>query len=211
MFCRNCGNELKEEEKFCGKCGKKVNGEIVKKDCVNKKQPIKIKFTHLMIIIGVVVIFAGVAISMNISNNDGLMQKAKNASDNYNNGSTSQQSTKIVENKLSIDNVEINKKFTTSNFNSSTEIICAALWDKIKDTFPNASWTSSEILETDGFGRFIVGIKYVRSKVSEDTDYTFGLVATTDELIKERKAACLIWGPNSFNYTNSYGWGTPLE
>lgn len=24
MFCKNCGNEIKENEKFCGKCGKKI-------------------------------------------------------------------------------------------------------------------------------------------------------------------------------------------
>ena len=40
MFCKNCGNELKDEEKFCGKCGQRVSDEIVKKDSVNKKQPI---------------------------------------------------------------------------------------------------------------------------------------------------------------------------
>lgn len=25
MFCKNCGNELKENDVFCGKCGQSVN------------------------------------------------------------------------------------------------------------------------------------------------------------------------------------------
>ena len=28
MFCKNCGNEIKEKEKFCSKCGKKVVGKM---------------------------------------------------------------------------------------------------------------------------------------------------------------------------------------
>lgn len=83
MFCKNCGNELKDDEKFCGKCGQRISDKIVKNDVANKKEPIKIKFTHLMIVIGIVVIVAGVAISMNISSDNGLMKKAQNANDNY--------------------------------------------------------------------------------------------------------------------------------
>ena len=99
MYCKNRGNKLEEYEKFCGKCGQKVNDEIIKNGFDNKKEPLKIKFTHLMIVIGIVIIVAGVAISMNISSNDGLMQKAKNASDNYNNGSIPQQSTNTKSNQ----------------------------------------------------------------------------------------------------------------
>ena len=32
MFCKNCGNELADEVKFCNKCGASVDGEIKQKE-----------------------------------------------------------------------------------------------------------------------------------------------------------------------------------
>ena len=32
MFCRNCGNELAEDVKFCNKCGASVDGEVKPKE-----------------------------------------------------------------------------------------------------------------------------------------------------------------------------------
>lgn len=118
MKCPKCGNEILDEENFCGKCGQRVSDEIVKNDSVNKKEPIKIKFTHLMIVIGIVIIIAGATISMNIFSNDSLIQKVQNASDKYNNNSSlSQQSTNAKstqENKEYYDFID--KNFKTFNF-----------------------------------------------------------------------------------------------
>ena len=36
MKCQVCGNELKESDSFCGKCGNKVSKEIYCKKCGNK-------------------------------------------------------------------------------------------------------------------------------------------------------------------------------
>lgn len=40
MFCRNCGNEITEESRFCGKCGCEVNNvEIIKnEDCIQSEK-----------------------------------------------------------------------------------------------------------------------------------------------------------------------------
>lgn len=50
MFCKNCGNEIKENEKFCGKCGKKATN--------NKK------YLIIIIIIFIVICIIGIAISI---------------------------------------------------------------------------------------------------------------------------------------------------
>ena len=54
MFCRNCGNELKEGEQFCSKCGfnLKEDGKQVK----DNKKIISIKFNHLVICIIIVLL-----------------------------------------------------------------------------------------------------------------------------------------------------------
>lgn len=31
MFCKNCGNEIKDGVKFCGKCGMKVQAKVADK------------------------------------------------------------------------------------------------------------------------------------------------------------------------------------
>lgn len=45
MFCKNCGNELNDNEKYCGKCGTKVD------ENKSKKEPIKIKLTHCLVVL----------------------------------------------------------------------------------------------------------------------------------------------------------------
>ena len=44
MYCKNCGNELPESAKFCGKCGVKVEtvvSDVNKKSAFTKKHMIK--------------------------------------------------------------------------------------------------------------------------------------------------------------------------
>ena len=38
MFCENCGNEIKEGEKFCGKCGKSIEQGEVKNNVSSEKK-----------------------------------------------------------------------------------------------------------------------------------------------------------------------------
>ena len=59
MYCKNCGNKLKEDEKFCGKCGKKVKQNQIN----NENKIIKIKLsTILLIILVVFLLFIGLII-----------------------------------------------------------------------------------------------------------------------------------------------------
>ena len=70
MKCKKCGNELENDIKYCGKCGQKVNKP--------EKPYIKIKFTNLIIIIGILVIIAGFVIVKIVSSQNSLIQKAEN-------------------------------------------------------------------------------------------------------------------------------------
>lgn len=76
MFCRNCGNEIKENEKFCGKCGAKIDNNLANENTIanadedktNVKKPIKIKFTYVVIgIIVILFLLAGVIAYINDS------------------------------------------------------------------------------------------------------------------------------------------------
>lgn len=65
MFCINCGKEIEEGEKYCGKCGTKVQSEACKKN-----EPIKIKLTHLIIVLVIIAILttAGIFVYSNFDN-----------------------------------------------------------------------------------------------------------------------------------------------
>ena len=68
MKCKNCGNEIQENDEFCGICGTKVK----------TNEPIKIKFTYL--IIGILILFLVIPIGTMIYNNK---QKPIENSTNY--------------------------------------------------------------------------------------------------------------------------------
>ncbi len=63
MYCKNCRNEIGENEKYCGKCGAKVDNNLsnvnindrVDETKSNNKKTIKIKFTY--VVIGISVLF----------------------------------------------------------------------------------------------------------------------------------------------------------
>ncbi len=63
MVCKNCGNELQEGEKFCGKCGNQIdnieNSQQIKKDKTNKinKKIIIVMISIVTVIILGIVIF----------------------------------------------------------------------------------------------------------------------------------------------------------
>lgn len=65
MICKKCGNEIKDGEKFCGKCGIKANITQQGNTISGNDEPIKIKFNHLLIFIICIVIFVGIIIVAN--------------------------------------------------------------------------------------------------------------------------------------------------
>ena len=74
MFCRNCGNEIKENENYCGKCGFKVEDDTFNNTSSNtiyNKEPIKIKFSHFLIgIIIILFIFSIIVLMINKQQNN---------------------------------------------------------------------------------------------------------------------------------------------
>ena len=81
MKCNNCGNKLNGNEKFCGKCGTKINNEILE-----EKKTISIKFNTLIIIISIVLLlFVVVVFAIRKENtNDNLQENSNQASSSEN-------------------------------------------------------------------------------------------------------------------------------
>lgn len=64
MYCKNCGNELKENENYCNKCGQVVNNETImteNKKGINRK--ISLKTIIIILIIFSIVIGIGIYIA----------------------------------------------------------------------------------------------------------------------------------------------------
>lgn len=64
MYCKNCGNELKENENYCNKCGQAVNNETImteNKKGINRK--ISLKTIIIILIIFSIVIGIGIYIA----------------------------------------------------------------------------------------------------------------------------------------------------
>lgn len=86
MYCANCGNKIEEDEKFCGKCGQPVNNNIEKNNPI--KPHIKIKFTNLMIPIGIATFVFIMIIFITVSKNNGLVKTNKNTNNELQNDSS---------------------------------------------------------------------------------------------------------------------------
>lgn len=100
MKCEKCGNEIKEGERFCGKCGTKVELNIEgEKNNIKEKKNIKIKPIYL--IIGSIAIILIISMTIMISNNQSTVVEE---------ASTSSKST-LNENKI-LDCIDVeNKQF----------------------------------------------------------------------------------------------------
>lgn len=103
MICKKCGNEIKDGEKFCGKCGTQV--EISQQDKIvsDNKEPIKIKFKYFLVgIVAVSVLFLILMIIVFIKNSSTSILSSdentanKNYQNNYLNG-TQVSSNKILD------------------------------------------------------------------------------------------------------------------
>ena len=59
MFCRNCGKEILDDDKFCSYCGKNVADKIVDLSEDTKELPVWSKFAHLGHIFSLITIIGG--------------------------------------------------------------------------------------------------------------------------------------------------------
>jgi hypothetical protein len=74
MYCKNCKNEILEGEKFCGKCGTKIDLNVKKEtNTIKEKTSIKIKPRY--IIIGIIAIIFIISIVIMINNNKSMVIK----------------------------------------------------------------------------------------------------------------------------------------
>lgn len=199
----------------------KENSHQVNKNSLNNSNksdnPIKIKFsTCLIIVLIVFLVFIGL---IKVFTQNSILDAAKKAKENTSKSQEQEQlrlqnSEPIVTEKntknLSSEDVQVDKKFTdSSSMNDATSLVCTIAWEPIKSEFPNAKWNYAKILLSDGYGRFIVEVNYVRSSVSERADTTYVYLYVKD--FEQRLGINLMWGPDYTFYTKSYNWGSPLE
>lgn len=206
--CVKCGNTVFKGDRFCVKCGTKVS-KVKNLTSYNQQNqdPIKIKFSHL--IIGIILaIFVIIIVVALLSNED------KSNIDNTNNSNIStsiskenidEGKTTISNNKLSLKDVQMNKKFTSlDEMNEVTQKIISCAWQYIKEVYPNAKWNHCTIYSEDGYGRFNLSINFVKSSTSEEASMESIIV-----WVKDINNDDLGYYYN-YNYTYYTEWGTPL-
>ena len=120
MYCKKCNNKIEDGEKFCGKCGQKVEVE----DNSNNDNVIKVKFNYIIYAIATIIIIVGIVV---------LTQNMKPKHERVNNLSGYNTSTKQENKGFDVDVVELSnaiikaqkeidkdKKYTSS-LSSKTE------------------------------------------------------------------------------------------
>lgn len=191
MVCKNCGNEIEENAVYCSKCGNKI-----KPNNKNKKK------CYILIIIVLLIIGILGIILINSNNKNNLTTTSNTSIQNNTSNNTT------TDKKITADDVKVNKIITSTHTDDATDLVCTIAWQPIIKTFPNAKWNSMKIIDADGYGRYIVDVDYVRTQVSETGDNTYVYVLVKD--FNERLGKPLIWGPDYYNFTNSYDWGKPI-
>ena len=109
-------------------------------------------------------------------------------------------------NKLSLDNVQMGIAFTdVNNINEETKKILAKAYSYVTDLYPNAKWIEAKITAKDGYGRYVVFMKFVKSSVSENVSGE-NIVVWVKDINTDNMGYCIY--PGAGDYRN--GWGTPL-
>lgn len=118
--------------------------------------------------------------------------------------------TNITTNSNDLDNVEMNKVFTSENIesaNDSTKTVILSAMAYLNEMHPNFMWTTTKITQKDGYGRFWVVTNYVKSSTSETADVDGRMVWIKD---KDDPNQCGFYYYGSV-VQKSNGWGTPLK
>lgn len=107
----------------------------------------------------------------------------------------------------SLDNVEMNQLFTsTDEMNSTTQKVAQCALSYLYYYYPNFKWTNMQITQKDGYGRFWVVVHYVKSSSSERGD-TAGIMVWIKDIYDSSKMGYYYSGSV---FASSNGWGTPL-
>ena len=119
-----------------------------------------------VIVIGVMIAFIILFIIISINQKENAENKSTTQEE------TSTQQEEDTSTELNPDNIQIGKEInTTTDANKSTEFILLLVWDTYSKIYPNAKWVTFEIQETDGYGRYLVYVKYLKN--TSDTTYTY--------------------------------------
>lgn len=108
MYCRKCGNELKEDDIFCNKCGTKVEDikrkETIVENSYTKNENVRnnnsiIRFIGLVVIISVIVIAVMMMLNKkgNYEESDIANQKSSGTNSNYSTELSSSEARRILE------------------------------------------------------------------------------------------------------------------
>lgn len=217
MKCNKCGNEIKEEEQFCGKCGNKINP-------TNNSGKLKNKSSLLVLLI--VIIFVVIVIGVMIYNNSQVNRSLEQAKTNpkyidssskvpseYNSNNTLNNTSK--DEKLSLENIKLQNWYNANDTNideATLKLFNLAWQGVIKEYYPNAVLNKFTIYDKDNYGRYIVGIDFVKSSISEGSTYNWCCVWVKD-INDANKMGYWKTNPKGVSYIyndSSYGWGTPL-
>lgn len=159
MYCKNCGNEIKEDEKYCGKCGaesKIYNTTNNSENAINDKKIIKIKFNHIIIgIIAVFVVLIMISFGMTyINSKDGVTSTVISQSDTIT--SKNDENQPIYTGKKYISKNDKTSSYITFESNTSFKyvtnyIIMSGIYEiegnTIKSKTISINGTSSTIME----------------------------------------------------------------
>ena len=110
-------------------------------------------------------------------------------------------------NVFTSDDVVVGKRFDSmNNVNFSTGVVAGVAWSNYTDVFPNAKLDSFEITESDGYGRYVVFIKYMKNTSDTHFSYENDIVYCTED----KQGKYLSTG-NVDSQKEQVGWGTPLD
>ncbi len=85
-------------------------------------------------------------------------------------------------NDLSPKNVQIGKEVKSlDDANKSTQFVCMLVWEEFSNVLPNAKWDTFKVQETDGCGRYVVYVKYLKNVTDTHFSYEDSIVYWVDD------------------------------
>ncbi len=207
--CSNCGNQIKEGEQFCGKCGNKITH-------ANNLKKFNFKNKSGLIFLVVFIVIMGIVIVINNNKLDTAIEQAKSNSTYKNSSSSTNTSNNNKKNEnLNLENIKLQTWYNANdtNIDGATLRLFNVAWQGIiKEYYPNAILNKFTIYDKDNYGRYIVGINFTKSSTSESSTYNWCCVWVKD-INDLNKIGYWKTNPMGVSYIyndSSYGWGTPL-
>ena len=198
MECKKCGNEIHAGEQFCSKCGNKINNSD------NRKH---FELTIYQIILLIIVIFIIIVTGIMIYNNSSNKISVTSQTTSRETSSTNISTDNTINNKLDLNDVQMNTTFTSTNgMNSVTKKVVNCALSYLNYNYPNFKWSQIEITQKDNYGRYWVVVNYVKSSASERVDFV-GIMVWIKDVNDDSKMGYYYSGSV---IEKSNGWGTPL-